>query len=294
MIEALGVPLTQINREVATRMSSNFQSEAATDYLYAQDIYLESTYISRMAKLRYLLYGYSPELPSDVFAPVNEVTQSGKGGFATISYRLLGANKYFALLLAENFGPQFLRDNPDLNLFKDGVMSATALTVSASQYCSALKRKSVAAFIARPLSTDMADGSNGALCGDLIGNCRYPYSCNDRGDGVKACTGGTVQTGVLGQLCAGASDESIFFCAPETGCAPHADGVLVCQSRPPGSGQIFESCDPSHSGFCADGLICHSVDKTCERPPSPAPTTAAISRSTLEAKTSNRPVFASP
>lgn len=277
LIEALGVPLAQVNRGVATRMSTNFQGEGATDYLYAQQIYLDSTYISRMAKLRYLLFGYSPEVPADVFAPVNEVTQSGKGGFASISYRLLGANKYFASLLAKNFGPRFLQDNPKLNLFKSGVMSADALTVSVGQYCSLLKRKSVAAFVAKPLSKDAGGGTNGTLCGDRIGGCRYPYSCNDRGDRVKACTGGTVQTGAIGQLCAGTSGESIFFCAPETGCAARTDGILVCQPRPPGSGQIFEPCDPSHSAFCADGLVCHPVDKVCEKPQPLAQITTAVS-----------------
>jgi len=272
LIDALAVPLAHLNRDAAARVATNFQGEDAADYLFAQEKYLEPAYLARMAKLRYLLFGYIPELPADVFAPVNEVTQSGKGGFASITYRLLGANDYFDAMLAENFGPKFLSDNPDLSLFKDGVMSVDALNVPVGDYCARLKAKSIAAFAVKPLSKDPSGGTNGALCGDAIGACRFPLACTDRGDGVKACTGGVVQKGTLNQLCAGpGSEQSVFFCGPELGCAARTDGVLTCQTRAPGSGQIFEACDPTHTGFCAPGLVCHPVDKTCEKPQTPAP-----------------------
>ena len=258
LIPALGIFLSQTNDEVASIMARNYTGDDAKKYLANQAIYLEESYISRMAKLRYLFFGYFPEVPSDIFAPVNEVISVRGGGAARQSYRLLGGNRFFDLLLSNNFGPMFLKANPDLNYFRGDVMSVENLKVPVQQYCGRLKEKSLAGFTRNPLNQNPQGGLNGDLCAADLGHCRYPLACVDRGDGTKACTGGDSRTGKPGDLCAGPMG-SAFFCKAESSCADRGDGILKCTQLPDGSGVLGDQCNLTNTKFCGPGLFCKQV-----------------------------------
>lgn len=123
--------------------------------------FLNPQYIQRLTNLKYLLRGYYPEVPSEIYSFFNEVTQeqemdaSGKSAtvlFAGSSFRIDGATTFLEQLLSEDLGPGFLTANPELNLFRDGALRGSQLTVPLSDYCERLKKTSQGAFKIAPLT----------------------------------------------------------------------------------------------------------------------------------------------
>jgi hypothetical protein len=175
------------------------------------------------------------------------------------TFRIEGADKSLNDLLASEFGPVFLKENPELDDFEDHKMDTSSLRSSISSYCDTLTKASVVIFTKRPLDSSKTGGQNGDLCDDRPGLCRIDLGCRDRGDGKRACTGASVENGVFGQagqLCAGRSESAM--CGIGMQCSDRGDKVFACAVSPAGTGLNGDLCNGANPNFCTAGLSCLS------------------------------------
>ena len=138
VIEALKIAIWAVDQRTVFSVPSSDETT-----------YLQPQYLSRLAKLAYILNGNYPELPPLAFVGVNEVID--KFGYAAVTYRLDGGNQRLDQLLAADFGPLFLKEHPRLDLFKNHEMSVQTLKVPLKNYCRRLSKESYSAFRTKPL-----------------------------------------------------------------------------------------------------------------------------------------------